>query len=95
MTALRVLLLFLIPPCRSGETEGVYSRRPIEHGRRWTDQHQPPRPKQRRHATGFGETRAQKYGHLQTKTGDWTVRTDVFVKYGERAGDLKQLWRAQ
>lgn len=31
----------------------------------------------------------KKYGSLQTKAGEWTVRTDVFVKYGERAGGLK------
>ena len=31
----------------------------------------------------------KKHGHLQTKSGEWTVRTDVWVKYGERTGGLK------
>ena len=31
----------------------------------------------------------QKHGHLQTKSGEWRVRTDVWVKYGERGGGLK------
>ena len=31
----------------------------------------------------------KKYGALQTKSGEWTVRTDVWVKYGERSGGLK------
>ncbi len=31
----------------------------------------------------------KKYGALQTESGEWTVRTDVWVKYGERSGGLK------
>ena len=91
MTALRVLLLLLIPALPAQAKLKVF----ILAGQSNLEGAGQININSRAQNKGAGtlefmvKKETKKYGHLQTKTGGWTARTDVFVKYGERGGDLK------
>ena len=82
MTALRVLLLFLIPALPAQAKLKVF----ILAGQSNMEGAGQININSRAQNKGVGTLEfmvkhaPKKYGHLQMKTGGWNVRTDVFVK---------------
>lgn len=91
MTVLRVLLLFLIPalPAQAKLKVFILAGQSNMEGAGQININSRAQNKGAGTLEFMVKNAPKKYGHLQTKTGDWTARADVFVKYGERGGGLK------